>query len=49
MSRYGIVDYDIMACELDEFLSKHKPSELLGLVKDAVEWWELLKQEVDDG
>ena len=49
MSRYGIVDYDYMAYELDEFLLKHKPSELLRLVQDAVEWWELLKQEVDDG
>ena len=40
MSRYGNSDYDDMAYELDEFLTSHKPSELLKLVQDAVEWWE---------
>ena len=40
MSRYGDADYDDMAYELDEFLEKHRPSELLKLVQDAVEWWE---------
>lgn len=49
MSRYGQSDYDDMAYELDEFLSDHKPSELLQLVKDAVDWWEERNMEVDDG
>ena len=40
MSRYGDSDYDDMFYELDEFLNSHKPSELLKLVQDAVEWWE---------
>ena len=40
MSRYGNQDYDDMSYELDEFLKSHKPSELLKLVQDAVEWWE---------
>ena len=40
MSRYGDADYDDMSYELDEFLKKHRPSELLKLVQDAVEWWE---------
>lgn len=44
MSRYGDADYDDMAYELDEFLKKHRPSELLKLVQDAVEWWEEKKQ-----
>ena len=45
MSRYGDPDYDDMFYELDEFLKSHKPSELLKLVQEAVEWWE----EKDDG
>ena len=49
MSRYGQGDYDAMAYELDEFLTNHKPSELLRLVKDAVEWWEDRNMGVDDG
>lgn len=49
MSRYGRCDYDDMAYELDEFLNNHKPSELLNLVKNAVEWWEDRTLEVDDG
>ena len=40
MSRYGDADYDDMAYELDEFLKKHRPSELLNLVQYAVELWE---------
>ena len=40
MSRYGDSDYDDMFYELDEFLKSHKPSELLKLVQEAVEWWE---------
>lgn len=40
MSKYGDADYDDMFYELDEFLRKHKPSELLILVQEAVEWWE---------
>lgn len=40
MSMYKDPDYDDMFYELDEFLKSHKPSELLELVKDAVEWWE---------
>lgn len=48
MSRYGRSDYDDMAYELDEFLNNHKPSELLELVKDAVDWWEERNMEVDD-
>lgn len=40
MSRYGNSDYDAMFYELDEFLKSYKPSELLKLVQDAVEWWE---------
>lgn len=45
MSRYDNSDYDDMYYELDKFLESHKPSELLKLVQDAVEWWE----ERDDG
>lgn len=45
MSRYGDSDYDDMFNELYEFLKSHKPSELLKLVQEAVEWWE----EKDDG
>ena len=45
MSRYGDSDYDDMYYELDAFLKLHKPSELLTLVQEAVEWWE----EKDDG
>lgn len=40
MSRYGSSDYDYMYYELNEFLKDHKPSELLKLVQDAIEWWE---------
>ena len=40
MSRYGDSDYDDMFYELDKFLKSHKPSELLKLVQEAVEWWE---------
>ena len=40
MSRYGDSDYDDMFYELNEFLKSHKPSELLKLVQEAVEWWE---------
>ena len=40
MSRYGDSDYDDMFYELDEFLKSHKPSELLKLVQEAVEYWE---------
>lgn len=40
MSRYGDFDYDNLFYEMDEFLKSHKPSELLKLVQDAVEWWE---------
>ena len=40
MSRYGQGDYDDMFYELNEFLENHKPSELLKLVVDAVDWWE---------
>lgn len=40
MGRYGNSDYDDMFYELNEFLKDHKPSDLLELVKDAVEWWE---------
>ena len=40
MSRYDDEDYDYMSYDLDEFLKKHRPSELLKLVQDAVEWWE---------
>ena len=47
MSRYSDADYDYMACELDEFLKKHRPSELLKLVQDAVEWWEEENNEQD--
>ena len=39
MGRYGSSDYDDMFYELNEFLKDHKPSELLELVQDAVEWW----------
>ena len=49
MSRYGEYDYNNMADELDEFLSNHKPSELLNLVKNAVEWWEECNMEADNG
>ena len=49
MSRYGDYDYDNMAYELDEFLNNHKPSELLKIVKDAVDWWEERNMEVDNG
>ena len=48
MSRYDDADYDVMAYELDEFLKKHKPSELLKLVRDAVEWWEEKNNEQTD-
>ena len=37
---YGKSDYDGMYCELDKFLKSHKPSELLKLVQEVVEWWE---------
>ena len=47
MSRYGDSDYDDMFYELDEFLKSHKPSELLKLVQEAVEWWE--EEEKDNG
>ncbi len=47
MSRYGRNDYDEMAYELDEFLNSHKPSELLELVKNAVDWWEECNMEAD--
>lgn len=40
MSRYDNSDYDDMSYELDKFLESHKPSELLKLVQEAVEWWE---------
>lgn len=40
MSRYADSDYNHMSYELNEFLKSHKPSELLKLVQDAVEWWE---------
>lgn len=40
MSKYGVADYDDMFYELYEFLKEHKPSELLKLVTDAVEWQE---------
>lgn len=40
MSRYDDSDYDDMSYELDEFLKSHKPSELLKLVQNAVEWCE---------
>ena len=40
MSKYGDPDYDDMFYELDEFLKSHKPSELLKLVQEAIEWWE---------
>ena len=49
MSRYGRGDYDYMAYELDEFLTNHKPSELLELVTDVVDWWEERNMEVNDG
>ena len=49
MSRYGRGDYDDMAYELDEFLTNHKPSELLELVADVVDWWEERNMEVGDG
>ena len=48
MSRYGDSDYDDMYYELDEFLKLHKPSELLKLVQDAVEWWEEKNNEQTD-
>ena len=47
MSRYGDADYDDMFYELDEFLKEHKPSELLKLVQEAVEWWEDKSDEAD--
>ena len=47
MSRYGDSDYDDMFYELDEFLKSHKPSELLKLVQEAVEWWE--EEEREEG
>lgn len=47
MSRYGDADYDDMSYELDEFLKNHRPSELLKLVRDAVEWWEEKNNEQD--
>lgn len=49
MSRYGEYDCDHMAYELDEFLKNHKPSELLKLVKDAVDWWEECNMEANNG
>ena len=48
MSRYGQSDYDDMYYELNEFLTNHKPSELLQLVMDAIDWWEECNMEVDD-
>ena len=48
MSRYGQSDYDDMIYELDEFLTNHKPSELLSLVKDAVDLWEERNMEVHE-
>lgn len=45
MSRYGDFNYDNVFYEMYEFLKSHKPSELLKLVQDAVEWWE---EERDD-
>lgn len=45
MSKYGDPDYDDMFYELDEFLKSHKPSELLKLVQEAVEW----REEENDG
>ena len=47
MSRYGDSDYDDMFYELDEFLKSHKPSELLKLVQEVVEWWEERTDEAD--
>jgi len=40
MSRYGRVDFDDMAYELDEFLEDHPAAELLRLVTDAIDWYE---------
>lgn len=40
MSKYGNPDYDNMYYELDDFLKSYKPSDLLQLVQEAVEWWE---------
>ena len=37
MSRYDNSDYDAMIYELEEFLKTHSISELLRLIKDAVE------------
>ena len=37
MSRYGNNEYDEMIYELEEFLKNHEVSELLRLVRDAVE------------
>lgn len=37
MSRYGNSEYDDMIYELEEFLKNHNISELLKLVRDAVE------------
>ena len=37
MSRYGRSDYEDFMYELEEFLKEHEVSELLKLVKDAVE------------
>jgi len=48
MSRYDRSDYDDMIYELDEFLTNHKPSELLNLVMTAVDWWEECNMEKDD-
>ena len=47
MSRYGNADYDYVYYELYAFLINHKPSELLRLVQDAVEWWEERNNEQD--
>lgn len=45
MSMYVDSDYDDVFYEMCDFLKSHKPSELLKLVQDAVEWWE----EKEDG
>ena len=45
MSRYGDYEYDDMFYELNKFLETHKPSKLLKLVQDAVEWWEEMSDE----
>lgn len=40
MSMYVDPDYDDVFYVSYEFLKSHKPSELLKIVQDAVEWWE---------